>query len=429
MKNSVELKQERASKIEAQGKIVEARNAGTLTEDQETQFETLENEIRSLDTQIVKAEKFEAAAKRAAMISGETLGTSEQREKKKMVERFSLHKAIRSQLPGGNLDGVEAEYHQEALREAKRFGGTVEGVAVPNSTRAAGQTVGEDSGNYGGNLVFEEFKGIIDALTPKPIVQSLGAKYMRGLTGPAAFVTAGGGITATWEGEIDTVAATKEAYGKKTMDAKRLSATVPVSVQNLHQSVIDLELYTANLIRKATERAIDSAVVNGPGTGNVPQGILNNPDVNVIAMGTNGAAPTWAKLVEMVSKVEDADYHDGELKYLINALTKGFLKSTLHTAGDSKYLMSADNQINGLAAGVSSFVPKDLTKGSGTNLSAAICGDFSQVLIGEWGFSDMVVDNITGKKSGIIEITANQYVDVLIKQAKAFSVIKDFDLS
>ena len=101
----------------------------------------------------------------------------------------------------------------------------------------------------------------------------------------------------------------------------------------------------------------------------------------------------------------------------------------MHTAGDAKYLMSSDNLINGLQTGVSTFVPKNLTKGTGTNLSAAIAGDFSQVIIGEWGFSDMVVDNITRKKEGLIEITNNQYVDVLIKEEAAFTVIKDFDLS
>lgn len=72
------------------------------------------------------------------------------------------------------------------------------------------------------------------------------------------------------------------------------------------------------------------------------------------------------------------------------------------------------------------MVPSNITKGSGTDLHAAIFGVFSNILIGEWGFSDMVVDNITQKKSGIIEITMNQFLDILIRQGAAFSVSKDF---
>jgi len=431
MKNSIELKQERASLIDqAQGLVDTAKaEKRELTSEEETSFDNFMAQRTALDAKITRAEGIEENQKRAAQAAGVIVGGNEQKEKGTLKKRFSLHKALRSQLPGGVLDGVEAELHQEALREAKEFGGTIEGVAVPNSMRADAQTVTQDSGNFGGKLVFEEYKGLIDALTPKPIVQSLGAQYMRGLTGPASFVTNAGGITATWEGEIDTVSPTKTQYGKKSMDAKRLSATVPISVQNLHQSVISLETVTANDIRLATERAIDYAVINGSGTGNVPLGILNAAGVNTIAMGTNGAAPTWAKLVEMITLLEDANAVTGEIKYLINALTKGYLKSHLHTAGDAKYLMSSDNLINGLQTGVSTFVPKNLTKGTGTNLSSAIAGDFSKVIIGEWGFSDMVVDNITRKKEGLIEITNNQYVDVLIKEEKAFTVIKDFDLS
>ena len=252
---------------------------------------------------------------------------------------------------------------------------------------------------------------------------------MRGLRGPASFTTDLTGIVATWEDEVATVSATATQYGKKTMNAKRLSATVPISVQNLHQSVIDLELRTANEIRLATERAIDLSVINGSGSGYQPLGILNLSGVNTVVMGTDGAAPTWKSLVDMVTLIEDANAGLGDISYLINPLTKGFLKTTLHTAGDSKYLMSQDSTINGLKTGISTFVPKNLTKGTGSNLSAAIAGDFSQVMIGEWGFSDMVVDNITRKKEGLIEITNNQYVDCLVSHEKSFTVIKDFALS
>ncbi|AUC13823.1 hypothetical protein BTO06_01060 [Tenacibaculum sp. SZ-18] len=435
MKTLQDLKVERASLKEKQQALVnKARNEKRqMTDDENTQFDAHQTEIVRLNAEVERAQIIEDNEKATSLsdgvrIDGTGLGKSERREKQQMLERFSLHKALRSQLPGGVLDGVEAEYHQEALREAKNFGGTIEGVAIPNSMRAAGQTVGEDSGDFGGKLVYEEFKGVIDALTPKPIIESLGARYVRGLKGPASFVKNKGGIIATWEGEISEVNSSKNQYKRVAMDAKRVSATVPISVQNLHQSVIDLEMFTAEEIGRAVERAIDLAAINGPGTGNVPLGILNSPDVNILSAGVNGSSPSWSHLVDMETKVGDANYYDNDLKYLFNTKTKGSLKQSLHTTGDAKYLIT-NNECNGYGYGVSNFLPSDLTKGTGTNLSAAILGSFKELLIGEWGFSDMVVDNITGKKAGIIEITVNQYLDILLRSPEAFSVVKDWVIS
>ena len=88
--------------------------------------------------------------------------------------------------------------------------------------------------------------------------------------------------------------------------------------------------------------------------------------------------------------------------------------------------MAGDNTINGYRVGVSNLVPGNLTKGTGTNLSAGVFGDFSQQYIGSWGFYDLVVDEITRKKDGIIEITTNQFLDILLARAEAFAVVKDW---
>ena len=436
MKKSDQLKQERQALVEQMQALnagIENRteNKGVYSDEETTQFNDLQKQVEQKEAAIERNLILEAQQANRSFSSGTQLDAQD-RDFNKIAKRYSLHKALRSQLQGGRLDGVELELHQEALKQIESRTNskvTVQGVLVPNTLRAAKQSVTQDSGNYGGNLVYEEFKGLLEALEPKPIVQSLGASYMRGLRGPVSFTTELAGIVATWEGEADTVSPSAQQYGKKSMDAKRLSATVPITVQNIHQSVIDLELQTANAIRQDNKKSIDLAVINGSGIGYVPLGILNLPNVNSVAIGTNGGAPTWAKLVEMITLIEDENAYLNEISYLINPFTKGYLKSTLHTAGDSKYLMSENNSLNGLNVGVSTFVPKDLTKGSGINLSAAIAGDFSQVMIGEWGFSDMVVDYVTRKKDGMIEITNNQYLDVLVAYEEAFTVVKDFDLS
>jgi hypothetical protein len=72
-------------------------------------------------------------------------------------------------------------------------------------------------------------------------------------------------------------------------------------------------------------------------------------------------------------------------------------------------------------------VPGDLTKGTADPVSAGIFGDFSQLIIGQWGFYDLDIDKKA--KEGIYDITVNAFFDTLVRQPKAFSVVKDWDLS
>lgn len=433
MKTVNQLKQERASLVKQQQKLVDTatEEKRELKDDETTEFRDRQVKIDAYKSLIEDAEAREANEALAAASTGMKVGEGEKKEKKKMVKRYSLHKALRSQLPNAQpLDGVEAEYHQEMVKEARTAGIEITGVAVPNGSqekRAAGQTVTQDAGAYGANLVGTQQFDVIENLRPKPILESLGAHYMRGLTGNVEFPSNDGGIVATWEGEIDTVAATKNAYGKKTMTPNRLSTTTVVSLQNLRQSTPDLEALTANDIRLAMQQAIDLAGINGSGAGNVPEGILNATGTYAVVGGTNGAAPTWAHIVDMETGIFAANAEAARMGYLINPGTKGKLKTTVHAANASNYLMNAANEINGYQVGVSTLVPNDLTKGTAIGITnAAIFGNFADLIIGEWGFFEMVVDNITQKKSGNIELTVNQFIDMLIKHPKSFAVVKDW---
>ncbi len=428
MKTSKFLKEQRAEKVKAQGELLtamESRADKLFTDDEERRFNDLDKEIKALDAQIKTAQNIEAAQKRAAEAKGNPIDPT---DGKKPVERYSLHKAIRSGVAG--LTGIELTAHNAIQKRAAEAGIQTSGILIPMASvraekRANAQTVGEDGGLYGGSLVATDHRGVIDMLNPKPVVSKLGATYLRGLTGNVEFSVNEGGITATWEGEVAEVSATKNKYTKKTMKPKRLTATVEISKKNLAQSSIDLESYTMSEILGAVERAIDLASFNGSGTGEVPLGIANNSDVNVISIGANGGALTWEQIVAMETKAEVANASTSSAKYAINASTKGKLKVTKHNAGDANYLMTSANEINGYPVEVSNLLPADLTKGTGTDLSMAIFGDWKELLVAEWSFLDVVVDDITLASSGQIKLTVNMYMDVLVRQPKAFTVIKD----
>lgn len=422
MKKSVALKQERHAANEKQMALITKakEEKRDLSTEEASEFDTRAAEIKALDAQIVRAEQIEETETRAAAANGEPIvpETPEGDEKRAI---FSIHKAIRSQMRNGSLDGVEKEAHEKAFAEAREANITTQGVVIP--INRAAQTVTNDSGTKGGTLVATDLQEPIAFLRPTPLMETMGATYLTGLTGNLRFPKNEGGIVASWEGETEKTDETANTYGYVDSIPKRLSVTVPISLQNLMQSSIDLEMYTINEINQAIANALDLAAVNGSGTGQ-PLGILNNTNVNAIATGTNGSAPSWDMIVDAETSVFVENANAARMNYLVNPKTRGKLKKTKHEAGDLNYIMGVDGNVNGYASAVSNHVPSNLTKGSGNNLSAMIFGDFSQLLINQWGFMDLSVDEFSRKKEGLVEVTVNVFADVLVKQPKAFSVAK-----
>ena len=73
----------------------------------------------------------------------------------------------------------------------------------------------------------------------------------------------------------------------------------------------------------------------------------------------------------------------------------------------------------------SNNVPSNLTKGSGSNLSAIIYGDFSQLMIAMFSNVEVLIDPYSDFASGKVGIRALASFDIGIRQAAAFAAIVD----
>lgn len=432
MKKSDQLKQLRASKIEAQ-KAIHATADGeqrNLNADETTQFRALQTEIEDLDGQIRDALAFENNVRtlegsQQVYNPGNNRGTNgEDAELGKLKKRFSLHKVMSALHENRSVDGAEKELTDEYKKRALASGIAISGFAIPiGETRADGQTVTEDSGAYGGNLVQTDVQAPIEYLRPKLVLEQLGARVITGLTGNLKFPTNDGGISAAWEGEVDAATATKTAIGSKTMQPNRLAAKVLVSIQNLMQSGA-IEMMTIEDINAVIAQKLTDAAINGNG-GNI-SGILNTSGVGSVAGGTNGLAPTWDNMVALESKIMIANAEGANMAYLINAKTRGKLKTTPKISGYPQFIMADDGSVNGYRTATTNLVPSNLTKGTASDVcSAAVFGDFSQLVIGQWAYADLTVDRITQAEEGYVKYIINTFNDVMVRQVGAFSHIKD----
>ena len=105
---------------------------------------------------------------------------------------------------------------------------------------------------------------------------------------------------------------------------------------------------------------------------------------------------------------------------------RGKLKATPKVSGQNGFIWDGtDTPLNGYRAAVTNAVPSNGTKGTGTNLSSIIFGNFQDLVIGMWGGLDLVVDPYTGSNAGTVRVVALQDVDVALRNTVSFATMTD----
>ena len=377
------------------------------------------SELDALVKELEAANQVEAAEQRAAEQKLDLL-------QKKAGRSFSLVKFVRELSEGRGLTGLEAEVAEMGAEEYRRMGLTANGAVVPSAFIRAAQGQNAGTAVDGGNLVETMSARYVEALKEKLVVAQLGATVLTDLLGEVPVITSAA-ISANWGAEA-AVANTKKAnYAKAVMKPLRNSVNVVVTKDLLRQTSFDVEQDLINKITEAHAVLLESAAIAGKGTGDEPKGILSTVGIGDVAMGTNGAAISWKKVVELETKVNSVNANRGRMAYLTNAKVFGALKTTEKATGSGRFIMedAAAGRCNGYVTEFSNLVPSNLTKGSGSNLSAMIFGNFQDLYIGQWGGLDIVVDPYTSKKTAEIEICLNAWNDVLVAEPKSFAAIKD----
>lgn len=446
MKKIHELKESRENLQEEMQNLldkVEARE-GKMTEKEKADFDTWEAEVRSLDEQIDRIERMDEIKMRRATEAAKP--SKEQRdkdragkfgeeaEKRKISNEYRILDAINCQLRNEAPKGVVAEMHQEAQKEARDAGGSVviSGIGVPSMLgrmHSEKRDLTAGGANAGAEFVPTEHRGFIPVLYPKLMTESLGIQVLTGLSGKIDIPKQTSKSVGAWEGETDAGAETTIATDKISLEPYRYGAFHDFSKQLLLQGSPDVERMVRGDLSRMLAIEADRVVINGSGTGQ-PLGILNNSDLGDADIGTNGGAPTWAKVVQCETEVAIDDADVGNLAYLTTPGVKGKLKTTTLDAGSGQFVWSVNSrELNGYRAEVSTQVPSNLTKGSGTNLHAMIFGNWSAYVLGQWGGFDILVDPYTQALNTVIRIYANMWIDGDCRTGQSFAAIKDVDAS
>lgn len=352
----------------------------------------------------------------------------------KEAKRFSFLRAINALAnPGDRNAQSAAAFEREASDAyAEKYGRSAQGFFVPAEVQKRDLNVGTTTA--GGHTVdtFLLASNFIDLLRNRMMVNRMGAQTLTGLTGNIAIPRATGGATAYWVAESGAPTESQQAFDQVAMSPKTVGAFTDISRKLLLQSSIDVEAFVRSDLATVLALAIDLAAINGSGASNQPTGVLNTSGIGDVAGGANGLAPTWAHIIELWSDIATANADFGAMGMLTNAKVIGKLMSTLKSAGVSGYIVenfpdaSGITNAGGSRCGVSNQVPSNLTKGTSAGVcSAIINGNWADLIIGQWGTLDLMVDPYTGSTSGTVRVVALQDVDIAIRHAESFSAMKD----
>lgn len=360
------------------------------------------------------------------------------------TQQFSISKAIAAAISNNWSDaGLEREVSQSLEKVAHRTRGGVHIPLQALSTRSI-QKAGD-----GSNLIEESIyeQGFIDILRNRSLVQTLGSTPLVGLEGDLAIPRTTTSTVSGWVGESEQLPATSMAFDQIKLTPKSLGAIARYSRLMILQSSPSVEDLLRRDLAATVAQEVDRAALFGTGTDEQPRGIANTPGIGSVAIGTNGGPITWEHVLALESSLTTQNADIGRLAYLTSPQVRGVLKQTLkNPAGtdatwiwegidpDSAQAMMVEGagtygMINNYLAASTSQIPSNLTKGSGTGLSALLFGNFSDLLIGQWGNLEILVNPYESDafSRGDILVRVFMTIDIALRHGESFAICRDVE--
>ena len=408
-----DLREARALKVAEARALVDKAGAEkrNLTADEQKSFDGLKASITDLEAQEQRAVFLESAERRS-------LGQPVDKPRQAMEGQVNVLDAIACQIENRSASGALAEFQSEAKRQGltARNGG----ILVPTSIfekRATMTTTGAAA------VVPDDYKAseFIGLLRNSMIVKSLGARVLTGLRGDTVLPKATGAATAYWVAEGDSLTESNTTYSSIKLEPKTVGALTAFSRQLALQSNPSIESLLRDDISAVVGLAVDKALIHGTAVAKQPVGILNVSGIQT----ANLATLSWATIVAMLEKLGLENITPNAVLTHAKAATK--LQTTLKNAANgAEYLLQG-----GRLAELPAYITNQLDAKAGSPATGrVIAGDFSQIVIGEWGATEILANPYaTGYyEKGDVQLRILHTMDAVVRHPKAFVVADDMGI-
>jgi HK97 family phage major capsid protein len=346
-------------------------------------------------------------------------------------ERFDLAVALRSLVSGESLTGIEREVLDEGYREAASAGiGRSRGIMLPSFMVRTLSATGGTDGDKGGMTVATNKAGLLDDFFNASIMRQLGATVLTGLTGNLDVPRLIQDTDPAGKAENAGADEVSPETAQLELKPKRLPAFINLSDQLLMQSSSAIEAMIRGHLTAQLLAVQERAFFHGGGT-NEANGLAGTTGIGSVAGGTNGAAPTFAHLVELEEKVDAQNAIGGSLAYASNGQIRAKLKLTPKQASgvEGNFLLTDlnPNVLNGYPVQFTNAIRRNLTKGSADAVASAIFfGNFQDYVVGYWGGLNLeLIRDSANAKLGMHTLVANTYYDGGVRRPKSFAAMLD----
>ena len=405
MKNSVELKQERAGFITEANEMLELCKNETrnFTSEEQVSYDEKMSKIDELKKSIEMIERqeklnAEIASKVVAPVSNEP----------KEVRNFSFFKAV-NDFTNGKLDGVEREMHEEAVNEARSAGRSINGLGIPSFMLESRADV-----TQGGSAIAPtNVLGFADAMREASVFDKVGATILTGLSANTTIPVAGAS-SVEWEGEVDAAADGGAQFGKVELTPTRLASYVNISKQLLLQNGAAAEQAIIRDLGRATAQKMDAAIFSTAGVAGAPDSL--GELATSVFVETTPYAPNASIMNDFViaeQALAEAGGLEGNLAYVGHPALMADLKRSAQVAAVSAGMQGA------LVNGYPTFFTNGCTKDAGVSADFFF-GDFSKLYMGMFGGLDIMVDPYTEAVNGQTKLVLNQYMDWGVSDGAGF---------
>lgn len=316
----------------------------------------------------------------------------------KVMAKFSLLKAINDVANNRQLDERAQEVVSNGIAEMRKAGQSFTGqIVLPMEMRSDIQATVATAGQEN---VAEDKLGILEPLRANLVLVNAGASYMTGLIGDVS-IPVYSGSNVGWAGEVSTASDGAGTFSEVTLSPKRLTAYIDVSKQFLIQDSNSAEEMLKRDIVAAISNKLEATILGSEaGSNTQPAGLFNG----VVA---DSATVTYKDIVNMEAELEDANVM-GNIKFIVSPSAKADLKTT--EKGNTDNFLMEGNELNGYPVMCTSAVT-----GKGV-----IMANWSDLVIGQWGGIDLVVDPYTQAANGKVRLVINAYFDAKPRRAEAF---------
>ncbi|MCK3140750.1 phage major capsid protein [Escherichia coli] len=340
---------------------------------------------------------------------------NEQINKEKNMEKtFDLNNVIRSLVDGAALGANEAEYSAMAAGAAMQRGRAARGgsVFVPAAAlRAAseGNTKATLTAVTDEKLLTESY---VEMLLPQSVLGRLGVTVLSGLNAPIAVpkMTASSVDAFGFVDENGAAPESKAQFENVKMAPKTFAGGNPISRQSL-KTVPNIATLITDHINKAVRIKLEQLILSDKDNTRGPKGLIKQlVDASRVE---KKAAFSYKDFLKEIAKLTDAGVPAQAIKFAMSGATAAELESTLKDNGVSGYIIE-NGKLAGYDVVTSGVIPAD----------HIVLGDFSGIMIGEWGGLELDMDDTTYRAQSAIVPRIWVDLDFTVVQPEALKVLK-----